>query len=83
MLSIGQCPVLPSPDNGMLTFANQRLSGDTATYTCDSGYELDLTSGSEVRTCLADGTWSGSAPACVGKYILDSIQQPDWSVGGH
>ena len=51
----------------MVALSDQtRFSGATATYTCDSGYELDLTSGSEVRTCQADGTWSGSAPACVG-----------------
>ena len=59
--------MLHTPDNGGVTFTNQRLSGATATYTCDSGYELDLTSGSEVRICQPDGTWSGSAPACVGK----------------
>ena len=72
-VSIGQCPELPSLDNGHVMITNQRFSGATATYTCDSGYELDLTSGSEVRTCQADGTWPGSAPACVGKYSAGLI----------
>ena len=53
------CPVLSAPANGVVS-----VTGATATYTCDSGYELDLTSGSEVRTCQADGMWSGSAPTC-------------------
>ena len=61
--------VLSDPANGTVTVAGQ-MSGDTATYTCNSGYELDLTSGSEVRTCQADGMWSGSAPACVGIILV-------------
>ena len=63
--TLALCQVLTDPANGMVSVTGQR-SGDTATYTCDSGYELDLTSGSGVRTCQADGMWSGSAPACVG-----------------
>ena len=59
------------PASGNITVSSsERLSGDTATYTCDSGYELDLISGSEVRTCQAGGTWSGFAPACVGMTII-------------
>ena len=57
--------MLTDPANGMVSVTGQ-MSGDNATYTCDSGYELDLTSGSGVRTYQADGMWSGSAPACVG-----------------
>ena len=53
----------PSIANGVVSVTGQR-SGDTATYTCDSGYELV---GSATRTCQADGSWTGSAPTCVGK----------------
>ena len=68
---IGECPELSHHlANGNITLSSpERLSGTTATYTCDSGYELNLTSGSEVRTCQANGTWSGSPLACVGMQI--------------
>jgi len=34
----------------------------TATYTCKTGYSL---TGTKMRTCQADGTWSGVPPACA------------------
>ena len=55
-----------SPADGMVMVTGQ-MSGSTATYTCDSGFELlDLTPGSNMRTCQ-DGTWSGSVGQCIGK----------------
>ena len=35
----------------------------TATYSCVNGYELV---GEENRTCLVDGTWTGTEPLCTG-----------------
>ena len=59
---------LHDPADGMVTTTSRRLSGDNATYTCDSGFELlDLTPGRNMRTCQPDGTWSGSEAQCVGK----------------
>ena len=37
------------------------VTGDTVTYTCDAGFELN---GDAMRTCQSDGTWTGSAPTC-------------------
>ena len=44
--------------------------GTTATYQCDSGYEL--TGGDTVRTCTGDGSspvgqWNGTILVCLGK----------------
>ena len=67
-LFVGQCPPLFDPTNGMVMTTSTRLSGSTATYTCNSGFEiLDLTPGVNVRTCQPDGTWSGSAQRCIRK----------------
>ena len=44
--------------------------GDTATYTCDQGYELV---GAETLTCLSiGGQWSDPPPECqlIGKKVV-------------
>ena len=77
-LYTAQCPALQSPTDGMVTTNSRRLSGSTATYTCNSGFELlDLTPGSDMRTCQLDGTWSGSEAQCIG--ILTKLTRYDKS----
>ena len=61
-----QCPALSDPENGACTTTGTGV-GDTATYTCNSGFEI---SGSDTRTCQSNGDWSGSAPTCEGKYSI-------------
>jgi len=56
------CQPLPALANGVINYNNQGVGG-VATHSCDSGFSL---SGEPVRTCGADGTWSGSIPTCVG-----------------
>jgi len=51
------CPPLMDPDNGKVDCSD----GGTCTFTCDTGFTL---SGSAVRTCQEDGTWSGTQPTC-------------------
>ena len=63
LLHTGECLMLPNPANGTVIITGQ-MSGDTATYTCDSGHELDPTG---VRTCQINGAWSGSDPQCIRK----------------
>ena len=54
----------------MVTTTSRRLSGDTATYTCKSGFELlDLTPGSNMSTCQPNGIWTLPEPMCVGKCL--------------
>ena len=54
------CPTLGNPTNGVVDLSGTSL-GDTATYTCDSGYELV---GTPVLNCQHDGTWDNSPPLC-------------------
>ena len=51
------------PDNGRVDY--ETTLGSTATYTCNTGYQLD---GDSTRTCQSDETWSGSAPTCTRMY---------------
>ena len=57
------CGTLTNPANGQVTYTAGTLFGQTATYSCDSGYNLV---GVSVRTCQATGVWSGSVPTCQG-----------------
>ena len=52
-----ECEVLSNPANGQVTIIDS-----TATYTCDSGYELI---GDDTRICV-DGVWTGEEPTCIG-----------------
>ena len=61
------CEELQNPTNGQVSMTDQSFSS-TATYTCDSGYELI---GDEVRRCV-DGEWTGQEPSCNGTYTLCS-----------
>ena len=54
------------------TAMSQYDYGTTATYQCDSRYEL--TGGDTVRTCTGDGSspvgqWIGTAPNCSGSHV--------------
>ncbi|KAI8507036.1 hypothetical protein Bbelb_154750, partial [Branchiostoma belcheri] len=54
-----QCPVLPSPMNGVATGPNFYM--DTVHFTCNTGYYLI---GDSSSTCRADQSWSNSVPSC-------------------
>ena len=54
------CPTLGNPTNGVVDLSGTSV-GDTATYTCDNGYELV---GTPVLNCQNDGTWDNSPPLC-------------------
>ena len=53
--------MLDDPDNGVVMQGNREYQ-TIANYTCDPGFGLD---GDEMRTCQADGMWSGEQPTCV------------------
>ncbi|XP_065566642.1 sushi, von Willebrand factor type A, EGF and pentraxin domain-containing protein 1-like isoform X3 [Artemia franciscana] len=55
-----ECKEPLAPENG-LVHSNGRTYGDNAVYSCKDGYRFI---GEEVRTCQAEGTWSGPEPVC-------------------
>jgi len=59
--SIVTCPPLNVTSPLSVSAASITYNSD-ATYACEIGY---LMSGFNPRTCQADGTWSGTAPACI------------------
>jgi len=57
------CPSLGNPTNGRVQNPAILAAGQTATYSCFTGYAL---SSAGTRTCQSSGVWSGVAPMCVG-----------------
>ena len=57
------CPTLENPANGAVA-VNGMNHGDTATYTCISGYELGGADTLTCGTCGSDGMWSSGPPVC-------------------
>ena len=61
------CGTLTDPANGSVTYNSGTTFGPTATYSCNTGYNLV---GDRTHTCQATGNWSGSAPTCQGVLLL-------------
>ena len=54
------CPVLPNVTNATISYGGGRVYGTHVSYVCNgTGLILD---GSSTRSCLANGTWNGTAP---------------------
>ena len=62
------CGALPDPSDGQVNDTAGTIFGQTATYSCNAGYNL---MGNSTRTCQATGVWSGSAPTCEGMLLLN------------
>ena len=63
-VSVSKCPP-PNLKNGKATVSSTSI-GNTAELVCLGGFTLV---GSSERTCLNNGKWTGSEPACQSKYI--------------
>ena len=60
------CTVLQSPNYGSISaILDSPEPGDTVTFMCNNGYNL---LGSNSRTCLSTGLWSGEVATCQGKH---------------
>ena len=66
-LAVVDCGTLNATANGQVSHPNGTTFGQTATYSCDTGYNLleDIT-----RTCQANGVWSGNEPTCISESNL-------------
>ena len=66
ILTAVDCGNLTHPANGSVNHTAGTTLGQTATYSCNTGYNLV---GDSTRTCQAIGNWSGSAPTCQGVLL--------------
>ncbi len=61
-----ECPALAPIPNEAITYDPDTIApfdeGTVATHTCNDGFVLVV--GSETRTCLAGGRWSGLIIVC-------------------
>ncbi|XP_078692043.1 uncharacterized protein LOC144922256 [Branchiostoma floridae x Branchiostoma belcheri] len=57
-----ECPARAAPANGVVTPTGAVSYPNGATFTCNTGYELN---GAAAATCQPDGTWSNPAPTCT------------------
>ncbi len=60
------CMVLPLLVNGDISYTNpldKLEAGTEANFTCNIGFLIDPENG-HTRTCLTNGTWSGTSPTC-------------------
>ena len=75
-LTVVNCGTLSNPANGQVSHTDGTTLGQTATYSCNTGYSLV---GDSNRTCQATGEWSGNVPACQGMllcmYVLNRCQR--------
>ena len=69
LLTVVECGTLNATTNGQVNHTAGTTFGQTATYSCDTGYNLV---GNSTRTCQADGVWSGSEPTCQGVLLLST-----------
>ena len=66
ILIVVDCGSLTDPANGQVDLTSGTTFGQTATYTCNTGYNLV---GDSTRTCQTAGVWSESAPTCEGMLL--------------
>ena len=66
LMSAGLCEELFDPDNGTV-MVTSLTKGSVANYTCNGNDTYQLT-GSESRTCMDNGMWSGEEPTCLRTY---------------
>ena len=69
-LAAVDCGSLTDPANGQVDHTSGTTLGQTATYSCNTGYNVV---GDSSRTCQAEVIWSGSAPTCQGMLLKGEL----------
>ncbi len=64
LLAAVDCGALTDPANGTVDVSITTF-GSTATYTCETGYNLN---GTADRMCNSSGSWTPGEPLCDGTY---------------
>ena len=70
--TVVDCGALTDPANGQVSHPDGTTFGQTATYSCNTGYTLV---GDSTRTCEATENWSGDAPTCE-RMLCVQLQVP-------
>ena len=68
------CGNLTDPANGQVNHTAGTSLGQTANYSCNTGYNLV---GDSTRTCQATEEWTGSAPTCQGTFVINPFPPSD------
>lgn len=68
------CGPLTVPTNGS-SFGNKTVFPNSVLFNCDPGFIL---SGSSKRGCQPNGTWSGFATMCTGRFEMYLVSQTDY-----
>ena len=69
--SVIDCGPPPIPQKSMVEAPVTTL-GNTAVYTCNSGYELSTGTLTVTRQCMDNSEWSGVTPSCIGKICIEN-----------
>ena len=70
--SADPCPALFNPVNGAIMCTGPQVTDESCNYTCQAGYNL---TGSIMRTCQLDHTWSGHPTSCSPKQCVELVGQ--------
>ena len=74
LFSENRCSIPHPPAHGRVSFSpdiTEFVVGSQIFYSCEAGYQIQGNDSN--RTCLTDGTWSGTIPDCVGQYFCSLI----------